>query len=63
MSKTHNGVIKEAEKIAGVADDYRQRLSQIIEEEGNRIRKEAEKESSHIITKAREEYKERLSRG
>jgi hypothetical protein len=43
-----------------VSDDLKQRLSLIIEEEGNRVRKETDRKSAHIIAGARQEYRQRL---
>ena len=62
MAKVPNKIIEQAEEEATISDDYKQRLTQIIEEEGDRIRKETEQESAHIITRAREGYRQRLSR-
>ena len=61
MQEVSNKVKQRAEKAARGLDDYRQRLSQVIDEEGDKIRKEADQESATIIARAREEYKQRLS--
>jgi len=43
-------------------DDDEQRLAQLVDEEGDKIRKQAEHESAHIVARAREEYKGNLVR-
>jgi hypothetical protein len=41
---------------------FKTRLNQIISTEGDNVRELAEKESSNIISQAREEYKRRVIR-
>lgn len=54
-------IIESAEERATISNDYKQRLTRIIEEEGKRMRKAAEHESAHIVARAREGYRQRLS--
>ena len=44
-----------------ITDDYRQRLSKFLEEEGEQIRKKADQELASMIAKAREEYRKRIA--
>jgi len=55
MGEVSNKVRQGVEEAARIIDEYKQRLTQVIEEEGERIRKEAELESANIIARAREE--------
>ena len=51
----------ETERETTIPDNYSQRLSQFLEEEGERIRKEADRESASIIARAKEEYRKRIT--
>ena len=62
MRKVIDETMQEPKEVNEVSDDVRHRLSLIIEEEGNRIRKEADQESAHIIARAREQYMQRLTK-
>ena len=61
MSKIIGVTGRKPKEIDGVPADVRRRLSLIIKEEGDRIRKETDQESAHIVTRAREEYRQRLT--
>jgi len=60
MAKTNNTVNEQIEQGFGLDDNYRERIARFLEQEGDRIRKEADQESTSIISKAREEYNQRL---
>jgi len=57
-----NNKITELVEQGSIMDDYKQRIAQFLEREGDSIRKEAEQEKSCIVSRAREEYVQRLSR-
>ena len=61
MVKASPKILQEVEDLTKATDDYKERLSRVIEEEGDRIRREADQESAVIINKSREKYKQRLS--
>jgi 23S rRNA pseudoU1915 N3-methylase RlmH len=48
-------VSREADEAARIIDEYKRRLTQFIEGEGERIRREAEQESAAFIARAQEE--------
>jgi len=60
MAKTNNTVNEQIEQGFGLDDNYKERIARFLEQEGDRIRKEADQESTSIISKAREEYNQRL---
>ena len=60
MANVIDEAAQELTEMGEVSDEIKQRLSLIIEEEGNRMRKEADRKSAHIIAGARQEYRQRL---
>ena len=62
MVRINTETKEETERETTIPDDYRQRISQFLEEEGERIREEADQELASIIAKAKEEYKKRVGR-
>ena len=63
MAKATNNTINEQiERRFELDDNYKERITRFLEQEGNRIRKEADQESTSIISRAREEYNQRLSK-
>ena len=60
MKEVGNRVRHGIEETDIALDDLKQRISQVIEEEGDKIRKEGDQESARIITRARKEYKQRI---
>ena len=53
MERVIDEILQEGQEVTGVSDDVRQRLSRIIEREGDRIRRDADHESAAIIAKAK----------
>ena len=58
--KKESSAPEQIEKVAAKPDSTA-RLSRLLAEEGDKIRDKANQESAHIIAKAREEYKLRLT--
>lgn len=52
MVVMRDGIKQKAEEAARLVDEYKQRLTQVIEEEGEQIREEAEEEAVDIISRA-----------
>ena len=62
MEKALGETVEGLGKMSEVADDFEQRLSKVLTEEGDEIRHLVDMEISEIIAKSREEYKQRIVR-
>ena len=55
MVVLRDGFKQKAEEAARIVDEYKQRLTQVIEETGEQIREEAEREAAAVMARANEE--------